>query len=214
MSLPRGLRNGLVLIQSGPSLRPFAEINLRGRAHPGAFAFLASSHRAKHRRAWTLRHHKTHPFRGLNAQRGLDEEEPHWLDVLHREAVAALPWLHEFEAEWPLTVAWRRLDPTYPATLIRLNPSIFLPPGPTLIARISHPQKGERWVLYDVGLPYLVTSDYLLQVILANKANTSVDVPEDEDDEVPPLICFEECLQCPHVAKTFESGSKKKRKLI
>lgn len=37
------------------------------------------------------------------------------------QAVVAFPWLRDFEDEWPLTIAWRRLDPTYPATLIRLK---------------------------------------------------------------------------------------------
>ncbi|KAJ7478022.1 hypothetical protein B0H11DRAFT_2234350 [Mycena galericulata] len=152
--MSRGLRNGLVMVQSGPSFRPFTDINREiiptlVRSH---FWPLLIAHNIEEciltalmelrtcewheLLAWTQSYQKAHGFHRTSLRLAPFQDEQHWLDVLHREvtnifslilfaypfkAVTAMPWLREFEEEWPLTVAWRRLDPTYPATLIRLK---------------------------------------------------------------------------------------------
>ncbi|KAJ7511241.1 hypothetical protein B0H11DRAFT_2215080 [Mycena galericulata] len=137
--MSRGLRNGLVMIQSGPSLRPFAQINQEKipTLVDSHFWCLLIAHNIEECILTTLMELRTSEWHELCTwtqqyrkchcpeRRGLTlpdpEERPHWLEMSHREAIVAMPWLRDFEDEWPLTVAWRRLDPAYPATFIRLK---------------------------------------------------------------------------------------------
>ncbi|KAJ6555106.1 hypothetical protein DFH09DRAFT_1318297 [Mycena vulgaris] len=120
MPAPRGLRNAVVMIQSsGPSFCQFAELNqcvlttlmeLRSSEWRDLLAWACS---------YQLKETLYRAIHTLNLWTA--EKLSLWLDVMHQEATAAMPWLRDFEAEWLLTVAWRRIDGTYPATLIRLK---------------------------------------------------------------------------------------------
>ncbi|KAJ6547991.1 hypothetical protein DFH09DRAFT_1087454 [Mycena vulgaris] len=142
MAVPRGLRNAVVIIQSsGPSFRQFAELNrelvptlVYSRFWPLLIAqnteecvlttlMELRSSEWRDLLAWACSYQlKETSHRAIHALNLWAAEKPSlWSDVMHQEAVADMPWLRDFEAEWPLTVAWRRIDGTYPATLIRLK---------------------------------------------------------------------------------------------
>ncbi|KAJ6517572.1 hypothetical protein DFH09DRAFT_1083035 [Mycena vulgaris] len=142
MAAPRGLRNAVVMIQSsGPSFRQFAEINrglvptlvssrfwpllIAQNAEECVLTTLMELRTSEWRDllAWACSYQiKEASYRAIRALNLYAAEKPSlWLDIMHQEAAAAMPWLCDFEAEWPLTVAWRRIDGTYPATLIRLK---------------------------------------------------------------------------------------------
>ncbi|KAJ6499775.1 hypothetical protein DFH09DRAFT_1336416 [Mycena vulgaris] len=142
MAEPRGLRNAVVMIQSsGPSFRQFAELNrdlvptlVHSRFWPLLIAQNAEecvlttlmelrTSELRDLLAWARRYQlkeasyrQIHPFSLRESDRG-----SFWVDFMHQEATAAMPWLQDFEDAWPLTVVWRRIDCTYPATIIRLK---------------------------------------------------------------------------------------------
>ncbi|KAJ6539878.1 hypothetical protein DFH09DRAFT_1323429 [Mycena vulgaris] len=70
-------------------------------------------------RSCQLKEASYRPIRALSLRE--PDRGSFWMDVMHQEATTAMPWLQDFEDAWPLTVVWRRIDGTYPATVIRLK---------------------------------------------------------------------------------------------
>ncbi|KAJ6532231.1 hypothetical protein DFH09DRAFT_1326181 [Mycena vulgaris] len=141
MEEPRGLRNAVVMIQSsGPSFRQFADINrelVPTLVHSRFWALLIAQNveecvlitlmelRTSEWRELLVWAHsyqlKDSAYQAICALNFREDKGSFWVDVMHQQATEAMPWLRDFENAWPLTVAWRRIDGTYPATIIRLK---------------------------------------------------------------------------------------------
>ncbi|KAJ6487350.1 hypothetical protein DFH09DRAFT_1105923 [Mycena vulgaris] len=126
---------------SGPSFRQFAELNrdlVPSLVHSRFWPLLIAQNaeecvlttlmelRTTELRdllAWACSYQlKEASYRQMRARSWRESDRgSFWVDAMHEEATAAMPWLRDFEDAWPLTVVWRRIDGAYPATIIRLK---------------------------------------------------------------------------------------------